>query len=126
MNDEMFKSLSNMLGNSSSSGDFKNIISNFTSNSNNNNNNSNDNSTANNSSNTNFDFSNIDMETIMKIKNIMGAMNSKKDDPRSNLLLSLKPYLKPSRKEKLDQYMKFMNLATMLDTFNTMGGENIK
>lgn len=126
MNDEMFKSLSNMLGNSSSSGDFKNIISNFTSNSNNNNNNSNDNSTANNSSNNNFDFSNIDMETIMKIKNIMGAMNSKKDDPRSNLLLSLKPYLKPSRKEKLDQYMKFMNLATMLDTFNTMGGENIK
>lgn len=122
MNDEMFKSLSNMLGNSGSSGDFKNIISNFTSNSNN----SNDNGTANNSSNTNFDFSNIDMETIMKIKNIMGAMNSKKDDPRSNLLLSLKPYLKPSRKEKLDQYMKFMNLATMLDTFNTMGGENIK
>ena len=62
----------------------------------------------------------------MKMKNIMGAFNSKKDDPRSNLLLSLKPYLKPSRKEKLDQYMKFMNLASMLDTFNIMGGENIK
>lgn len=125
MNDEMFKNLSSMLGNSNSSGDFNNVISNFASNFNNSNNNS-SNNTTDNTSNNNFDFSNIDMETIMKIKNIMGAFNSKKDDPRSNLLLSLKPYLKPSRKEKLDQYMKFMNLASMLDTFNTMGGENIK
>lgn len=125
MNDEMFKNLSSMLGNSNSSGDFNNVISNFASNFNNSNNNANDDNT-NNTSNNNFDFSNIDIETIMKMKNIMGAFNSKKDDPRSNLLLSLKPYLKPSRKEKLDQYMKFMNLASMLDTFNTMGGENIK
>ncbi len=125
MNDEMFKNLSSMLGNSNSSGDFNNVISNFASNFNNSNNNS-SNNTTDNTSNNNFDFSNIDMETIMKMKNIMGAFNSKKDDPRSNLLLSLKPYLKPSRKEKLDQYMKFMNLASMLDTFNTMGGENIK
>lgn len=122
MNDEMFKNLSSMLGNANSSGDFNNVISNFASNFNS----SNNNSDSNNNSSNNFDFSNIDMETIIKMKNIMGALNSKKDDPRSNLLLSLKPYLKPSRKEKLDQYMKFMNLASMLDTFNTMGGENIK
>lgn len=119
MNDEMFKNLSSMLEGSSSSEGFKNIISNFTSNSNSN---SNNNSTENN----NFDFSNIDMETIMKIKNIMGKLNSKKDDPRSNLLLSLKPYLKPSRKEKLDQYMKFMNLTSIMEVFGSMGGENIK
>ncbi len=126
MNDEMFKNLSNMLGSSNSSGDFNNVISNFASNFNNSNNNDGNNGNTTNTSNNNFDFSNIDIETIMKIKNIMGAFNSKKDDPRSNLLLSLKPYLKPSRKEKLEQYMKFMNLASMLDTFNTMGGENIK
>lgn len=122
MNDEMFKNLSSMLGSSNSSGDFNNVISNFASNFNNNS----STDSTNNASNNNFDFSNIDLETIMKIKNIMGSLNSKKDDPRSNLLLSLKPYLKPSRKEKLDQYMKFMNLASMLDTFNTMGGENTK
>ena len=115
-----------MLGSSNSSGDFNNVISNFASNFNNSNNNDGNNGNTTNTSNNNFDFSNIDIETIMKIKNIMGAFNSKKDDPRSNLLLSLKPYLKPSRKEKLEQYMKFMNLASMLDTFNTMGGENIK
>ncbi len=126
MNDEMFKNLSSMLGSSNSSGDFNSVISNFASNFNNNSNNNSANNTTGDTSNNNFDFSNIDMETIMKMKNIMGALNSKKDDPRSNLLLSLKPYLKPSRKEKLDQYMKFMNLASMLDTFNSMGGENVK
>lgn len=104
------------LGNSDN---LKNIVSNFTSNnSNDSNNNVNDNN--------NFDFSNIDMATIMKIKNVMSKMNSKKDDPRSNLLLSLKPYLKPSRKEKLDQYMKFMNISSMMEVFNSMGGENIR
>ncbi len=102
------------LGNSDN---LKNIVSNFTSNNSNN---------SNNNVNDNFDFSNIDMATIMKIKNVMSKMNSKKDDPRSNLLLSLKPYLKPSRKEKLDQYMKFMNISSMMEVFNSMGGENIK
>jgi len=116
MNDEIFKNLSEMLGNSSSSDNIKNIMSNFNSNN------------ANNNENTspNFDFSNIDMATIMKIKNIMNKMNSKKDDPRSNLLLSLKPYLKPSRKEKLDQYIQFMNITSVIETFNKTGGENVK
>jgi len=120
MNEEMFKNLSSMLGNvnsSNSSDNFKNIISNFTSNNSNGNNSGDSN---------NFDFSNIDMETIMKMKNIMSKMNSKKDDPRANLLLSLKPYLKPSRKDKLDQYIKFMNLSSVIEVFNSMGGDNLK
>lgn len=118
MNEEMFKNLSEMLGNSESSDNIKNIISNFTSNNNNNNENTN--------SSSNFDFSNIDMATLMKFKNIMGKMNSKKNDPRSNLLLSLKPYLKPSRKEKLDQYIQFMNITSVIEAFNKTGGENTK
>lgn len=119
MNEEMLKNLSEMLGNNDSSDNFKNIISNFTSNNNTKNNENTDSSP-------NFDFSNIDMATLMKFKNIMGKMNSKKNDPRSNLLLSLKPYLKPSRKEKLDQYIQFMNITSVIDTFNKTGGENIK
>lgn len=122
MNEEMFKNLSNMLGDSNNSDNLKNIVSNFTSN---NSNNSSSNSNENNNFD-NFDFSNIDMATIMKIKNVMSKMNSKKDDPRSNLLLSLKPYLKPSKKEKLDQYMKFMNISSVIEVFNSMGGENVK
>lgn len=120
MNEEMFKNLSSMLGgNAESSDNLNNIFSNFTSK---NNETNNDNSDSSNS----FDFSNIDMATIMKIKNVMSKMNSKKDDPRSNLLLSLKPYLKPSRKEKLDQYMKFMNISSIMEVFNGVGGESKK
>ena len=122
MNDEMFKNLSDMLGNTTSSNDFKNIVSDFASSTNNGGNSN----TSNNCESNSFDFSNIDMATIMKIKNIMSKMNSKKDDPRSNLLLSLKPYLKPSRKEKLDQYIKFMNLSSIMEAFGSMGGENLK
>lgn len=121
MNEEIYNSLSNMLGNSDTSDNFKNIMSNFTSKNNSNGNNS-ENDNSNNLN--NFDFSNIDMDTIIKIKNIMSKMNSKKNDPRSNLLLSLKPYLKPSRKEKLDQYIQFMNMTSVMEMFNKTGGEN--
>ena len=71
-------------------------------------------------------FSNIDMNTILKMKQIMEKMNQKKDDPRSNLLLSLKPYLKPSRKQKVDQYIQLFNMGSIMENFNTMGGEKTK
>ena len=52
---------------------------------------------------------NIDINTMLKMKSIIDAMNSQKDDPRANLLKSLKPYLKESRKEKVDQYIKIFS-----------------
>ena len=41
----------------------------------------------------NFNMDNIDMNTIKNISSIMGNMNNTKNDPRANLLASLKPYL---------------------------------
>lgn len=61
--------------------------------------------------------SSIDLETIMKFKTIMDKMNSK-DDPRSKLLISLKPYLKDSRKNKLDQYIQFLNMSKVISLFS--------
>lgn len=58
----------------------------------------------------------IDMETIMKVKNIMEKMNIQ-NDANSNLLYSLKPYLRESKQAKLDQYanlMKFSQIANLL------------
>ncbi len=101
---------------------FQNIFSNFGVDSNNNSNNNSSTSDSNNG----FDFSNIDMATIMKIKNVMSKMNSNKDDPKSNLLTSLKPYLRNSKKEQLDKYMKIMNLTSVLEVFNNIGGDNVK
>lgn len=71
----------------------------------------------------NFDFSNIDMNTIMKMKSVLDKMNSK-DDPRTNLLHSLRPYLRDEKKEKLDQYANLMNVAKIAELFKNDGKEN--
>lgn len=65
--------------------------------------------------------SNIDINTILKIKNIMEKMNSK-NNPRSNLLLSLKPYLKESRRSKVDQYIQLLNMGNIMEAFGNTGG----
>ena len=70
------------------------------------------NSTPNN--NNNF---NLDMNTIMKMKSIMENMNNK-NDPRANLLYSLKPYLRDSKKEKIDQYVNMLNITKLADIIN--------
>ena len=80
----------------------------------NNSSNTNSNNSSENSSNNSFDFSNIDMNTIMKIKNIMDKVNNS-NDPRNNLLSSLKPYLRDGKKEKLDQYANLMNFAKIAE-----------
>ena len=72
-----------------------------------------------------FGSSGIDFETIMKMKSIVDKMNTK-DDPRSNLLQSLKPYLKDSRKSKVDQYIQLMNMSKVMDVFPFMGGDKKK
>ena len=65
------------------------------------------------SNNDNSSNNGIDFETIMKMKSIIDKMNTK-DDPRSNLLQSLKPYLKDSRKAKVDQYIQLMNMSKVM------------
>ena len=97
----------------------KEFINNFQSSSQESNANINDDS--NNSNNFNFDIN-----TMMKMKNIMDKMNSSRNDPRSNLLQSLKPYLNNNRKERLDQYMQFLNISKVLEAFNSEGGVNSK
>ena len=117
---EMVNNLFNMFNNSNSSG--TNQTSSTTSSDNsshqdyNNFTNSNDNS---------FGNSGIDFETIMRMKTIIDKMNTK-DDPRSNLLQSLKPYLKDSRKSKIDQYIQLMNMSKVMDVFPFMGGDRKK
>ena len=71
----------------------------------------------------NFDFSNIDMNTLMKMKSIMEKLNDS-NDPRANLLYSLKPYLREERKDKLDQYANLLNVAKIADIFKNENKEN--
>ena len=76
-----------------------------------------------NNNNGNKDGINIDMDTMIKMKSIIDNMNKGQNDPRSNLLNSLKPYLKPSRKEKVDQYIKIFNMGKAFEMMDTFGGE---
>lgn len=71
----------------------------------------------------NFDFNNIDMATVMKMKSVMEKMNNK-NDPRSNLLYSLKPYLREQKQEKLDQYANLMNVAKIAELLKNDNKEN--
>ena len=68
----------------------------------------------------------IDMETILKIKKVMDSMKETRNDPRANLLRSLKPYLKDSRKDKIEQYIQFLGIEKAFESFGSLGGDKKK
>ena len=136
---DIFEKLNNIAGQNNISPDMMNNLFNMFNNSNTQNSNTgnsnysssnspNDNINSNsysNENNSNFNTNGIDIEMIMKMKTIIDKMNTK-DDPRSNLLQSLKPYLKDSRKSKVDQYIQLMNMSKVMDVFPFMGGDKTK
>ena len=65
--------------------------------------------------NSTFDFSNLDMNTVMKMSSAINKMKDTKNDPRANLLNSLKPYLRDSKKGQLDNYMNLLNVAKIAE-----------
>lgn len=67
--------------------------------------------------------SNIDMETLMKIQNIMSKMKNSDNDDMSKLLLSLKPYLRDGRKEKIDEYIQLIKMGKMTQFLDLFGGD---
>jgi len=102
---------------------FKDIIANINSNNSENSNNfNNKNTNSNNNDTSSFDFNNIDIATFLKLKSALDKMNSK-DNPNTKLLLALKPYLKNEKKEKLDQYIKLMNITNIMEIFNNNEGD---
>ena len=124
------KMLSNQTNNNQNQEENMNNSNNFKNNNNSNNNNNFNNSSNFNSnenttnSNNNFDFSNIDMNTIMKMSSVLGKMNNSKDDPRANLLNSLKPYLRDTKKGKLDNYMNLLNVTKIAEIMKDTNKEN--
>ena len=118
---EMMQNFSKMLSNQGNSQNQNN-----TQNSSFDSNQQNYNESNNNSSNTNnnFDFSNLDMDTIMKLSSAFGKMKNSKNDPRANLLNSLKPYLRDEKKGKIDQYMNLLNVSKIAEIMKDNNKEN--
>lgn len=92
---------------------FSKILSNQNNNNNFSTNSSNQNTTT--SNNNNFDINGIDMNTIMKMSSAIQKMNNTKNDPRANLLNSLKPYLRDGKKDKLDNYINLLNVSKIAE-----------
>lgn len=117
---EMLQSFSKMLSNNQGSNNSSNVKGNesntFASNSNNVNNNyvHNSSSQSNNPSN----LGDIDMATVMRLSSALNQVKNSNNDPRANLLNSLKPYLRDENKEKVDEYMKLLNITKIAEIMN--------
>ncbi len=124
----LFSKFSEMMNNGDMPENIKNILENMTNSQNVNTNssgssNSNNSASSNNQTNSNI-FNNIDINTIFKLQNAMNSVNSdKQNESRTNLLLSLKPYLKESRKNKVDQYIQLFKMEKVFEIINPLGGD---
>ena len=117
-----FSSIASLLQNI----DLSSIIGMFSNKSNSNNNsniNNNSNENFNNSTNLNNDsiFGGIDPATILKFQRVLSSMN--KSDPKKNLLLSLKPFLRKSRQDKLNEYVTMLTIANAIGIFGSKGSD---
>lgn len=61
----------------------------------------------------NLGFDNIDFDMIMKAKKIFDTMNNTKDK-NVDLILALKPHLRPETQNRADQAMKILKLFDIL------------
>ena len=109
---EIIENFSKIMSNSNSNKNDEST--NNTSNNQNSNNSQNTYNSSKNSSSNNFDFNNIDMNTILKMKSVMEKMNNS-NYPRSNLLYSLKTYIRETKQEKLDQYVNLLKVSQIAE-----------
>jgi len=71
-----------------------------------------------NTSNDNSDSS-FDPNMILKIQSIISKLNS--SSAQKNLLLSLKPFLRKSRQDKMENYITILNVISVLESFKEKG-----
>lgn len=55
---------------------------------------------------------------ISKMMSVMSALNSKEDDNRSRLLISLKPHLSEERRERVDTAVQILRLIKIMPLLN--------
>ena len=87
------------------------------------------NSNSHNSSPTKQFFNNTDFPfDFSKIASFFGGGNGAQKSQNKEqiaLLLAIRPYLSPRRKELIDSFVKFSRLGAFLSTINENGGQNV-
>lgn len=64
---------------------------------------------------------NLDLGTIMKFQKFFNTTNQ--NDPRKNLLTSLKPFLRETRQKNIDTYITLLGVINALDIFTNKGSD---
>lgn len=64
-------------------------------------------------------FDGINVETILRVQNIMNKMNNNND---TALLDALKPYMSPERSRRIDDAKRIMNLMQIIPLINSERG----
>ena len=59
-------------------------------------------------------FSGIDPVMMSRIMNIIGKLNSAPNDPRCNVIASLKPLLSKDKQQKADEAIKMLQLLSLI------------
>lgn len=67
-------------------------------------------------------FDQIDTDTLLKFQKIFSLINTKNNTQDENLLKAIKPYMRDSRKEKIDKYIKLLHMFKIFEKFQEMGG----
>ncbi len=57
------------------------------------------------------------LEYIMQMKDIISKLANNRDDPRSNLLMSLRPYMRNERRQSIDRAVRLLNLTKLSGLF---------
>lgn len=77
-------------------------------------------------SNTNNFNTNFDMATLMKMQGLLSKLKTVDNDDMTKLLLSLKPYMREGKKEKIDEYISLIKMGKMTQLLESLGGNPLK
>lgn len=75
----------------------------------------------NNNENSGFNFDNLDPNLFSKISQIVVSLGKK--DPKKDLLISLKPFLRKSRQDKIGEYITILTIIKAFEAFNDKGSD---
>ncbi|MBP3361695.1 MAG: hypothetical protein J6N52_12615 [Clostridia bacterium] len=57
------------------------------------------------------------LDSLMQIKGIVDNLTNSRNDSRSNLLMSLKPYMRTTRQGSIDTVIRMLNLSKLTGIF---------
>lgn len=64
---------------------------------------------------------NFDLSSLSKFQKMFSSFNQ--DDPKKSLLLSLKPFLRKTRQDKIGEYITMLTIADAIGIFNKKGSD---